>query len=57
MDVDVRTGRITDFSTEYHGVCSQPGCGYDTDDYGGMYDRDWDDRYDYDPDDRFDFDD
>ena len=61
MDVDVNTGRVTDFSTEYHGNCgsfnnqsavnTQPGYGYsyyDDDDWDDMYDRDWDDRYDYD---------
>lgn len=68
MDVDVNTGRITDFSTEYHGgygsfnsqptVNTQPGYGY-YDDWDDMYDRDWDDRYDYDRDfdDLFDWDD
>ena len=64
MDVDVNTGRVTDFSTEYHGgyssfsnqpaVNTQPGNGYDSYD---MYDRDWDDRYDHDWDDRFGWDD
>ncbi|MBQ3373269.1 MAG: PepSY domain-containing protein [Oscillospiraceae bacterium] len=43
MDVDVLTGRITDFSREYHG-------GYDAGQFGGYYgyydDRDWDDAFD-----------
>ena len=54
MDVDVNTGRVTDFSTEYHGGYIQPGSnggfyGYDDDryDWDDRYD-DWDDRYDYD---------
>ena len=68
MDVDANTGRITDFSTEYHGgygsfnnqagVNTQPGNGYgypdDWDDWDDRYDRDWDDRYDRDWDDRYD---
>ena len=47
MDVDVYTGRITDFSTEYHGMQTARGYGFWDDD---MYDwdRDWDDRYDWD---------
>ena len=28
MDVDVMTGRVTDFSTEYHGGYTQPGYSY-----------------------------
>ncbi len=58
MDVDVYTGAVTDFNTEYHGVYGgQPGG------YGGYYDDDWfdynddwDDRYDHDHDwdDRYD---
>jgi len=51
MDVDVLTGRITDFSLDYHGGYGQPANGY------GYYDDDWydwDDRYDYDWDDRYD---
>ena len=64
MDVDVNTGRITDFSQEYHGGCgsfnNQPAnpYGYYDDDWDDMYDRydDWDDRYDFDLDDWFDFD-
>ena len=59
MDVDVNSGRITDFSTEYHGGYSQPfygGCNQPAN--GGYYgyDYDWDDRYeyDYDWDDRYD---
>ena len=54
MDVDVNTGRVTDFSTEYHGGYTQPGSNggfycYDDDryDWDDRYD-DWDDRYDYD---------
>ena len=51
MDVDVNTGRVTDFSTEYHGGYNQPcgnnGYGY-YDDWDDMYDHDWDDRYDFD---------
>ena len=43
MDVDVLTGRIMDFSREYHG-------GYDAGQFGGYYgyydDRDWDDAFD-----------
>ena len=68
MDVDVNTGRVTDFSTEFHGgygsfsnqpaVNTQPGNGYgypdDWDDWDDMYDHDWDDRYDRDWDDRYD---
>ena len=56
MDVDVYTGRITDFSTEYHGVQAVGGYGFWDDD---MYDHDWDDRYDWDRDwdDRYDWDD
>ena len=62
MDVDVNTGRIMGFSTEYYGgygnfnnqpaVNTQPGYGYGyyDDDWDDMYDRDWDDRYDYDRD-------
>ena len=47
MDVDVFTGRITDFSTEYHGVPANGGYGcWDDDMYD--WDRDWDDRYDWD---------
>ncbi len=63
MDVDVNTGRITDFSTEYHGTYGQPGGfgGYrDYDDnWDDRYDRfdDWDDRYDRDLDDCFGWDD
>lgn len=44
MDVDVNTGRITDFNMEYHG-----GYGRYDDDFG-YYDDDWydwDDRFDY----------
>ena len=56
MDVDVNTGRITDFSTEYHGSYGQPAQNhayYDDD----LYDHDWDDMYDHDFDDWFDWDD
>ena len=56
MDVDVFTGRITDFSTEYHSVPATGGYGFWDDD---MYDHDWDDRYDWDHDwdDMYDWDD
>ena len=49
MDVDVYTGRITDFSTEYHGMQATQGYGFWDDD---MYERDhdWDDMYDWDND-------
>ncbi len=49
MDVDVYTGRITDFSTEYHGMQATGGYGFWDDD---MYDRDrdWDDMFDHDHD-------
>ena len=71
MDVDVNTGRVTDFSTEYHGVynppaySSQPVPNTQTTvtTYGYYYDDDmydFDDCYDfddmYDYDDMFDFD-
>ena len=64
MDVDANTGRITDFSQEYHGSYgsfnNQPAnpYGYYDDDWDDMYDRydDWDDRYDFDLHDWFDFD-
>ena len=62
MDVDVSTGVVTDFSTEYCGGHSQPVYNtqpsvtyygyYDYDPYDDMYD--FDDMYDYD--DMFDFD-
>ena len=66
MDVDVNTGRVRDFSTEYFygGFNAQPAAGgYNAPSYNGApngyyYDDDmydWDDRYDFD--DRFDFDD
>lgn len=61
MDVDARTGRVTDFNVEYHGgyipepipqpipqPVPQPGCGYWGDDWDDMYDRDWDDMFDWD---------
>lgn len=49
MDVDVLTGRVSDFSTEYHGMQTAGGYGFWDDD---MYERDhdWDDRYDWDHD-------
>lgn len=49
MDVDVLTGTITDFSTEYHGMQTVGGYGFWDDD---MYERDhdWDDMYDWDHD-------
>jgi hypothetical protein len=55
MDVDVYTGRITDFSTEYHGMQAARGYGFWDDD---MYDHDWDDMFDWDRDwdDPWDFD-
>ena len=55
MDVDVFTGRITDFSSEYHGMQAANGYGFWDDD---MYDHDWDDMYDWDHDwdDPWDFD-
>ena len=70
MDVDVNSGRITDFSTEYHGAPTAPaaptaptapaapGYGYWDDD---MYERDygwddWDDQWDRDWDDHWDHD-
>ena len=55
MDVDVYTGRITDFSTEYHGMQAARGYGFwDDDMYDHDWDRDWDDMYDWD--DPWDFD-
>ena len=66
MDVDVFTGRITDFSSEYHGMQAVNGYGnmnggmYGWDDWDDMYERDhdWDDMYDWDHDwdDPWDFD-
>ena len=71
MDVDVNTGRVTDFSTEYHGVYNQPAYSCQpvpntqttVTTYGYYYDDDmydFDDRYDFDEmyefDDMFDFD-
>ena len=61
MDVDVNTGRVTDFSKEYHGVYnppvanSQPVPNTQTTvtTYGYYYD---DDMYDFDYDDMYDFD-
>ena len=40
VDVDVYTGRITDFSNEYHGIQAARGFGFRG--------RDWDDRWDFD---------
>lgn len=56
MDVDVNTGRVTDFSTEYHGGYGNPNYNSAPNGHGNgcYYDDDWDDRYDFD--DRFDFD-
>ena len=60
LDVDVNTGRITGFDTEYMMGYTQPSANpqpanpngyYDWDD---MYDRDWDDRWDRDWDDMWD---
>ena len=57
MDVDVNTGRISDFSTEYHGMQTTGGYGYWDDD---MFERDhdWDDMFEYghDWDDSYDWD-
>ena len=67
MDVDANTGRITDFSQEYHGgygsfnkqpaVNPQPGASVHNQPANpyGYYD-DWDDMYDRDWDDRYDYD-
>ena len=58
IDVDVNTGRVRDFSSEYHygyGMQQAPVAGYNAPN-GYYYDDDmydWDDRYDFD----FDFDD
>ena len=49
VDVDVNTGRIADFSTEYHGRTNARSA-YE---YGRYYD---DDMYDYYDDDWFDWD-
>ena len=56
MDVEVNTGRITDFSTEYHGMQSASGYGYWDDDMFER-DRDWDDMFDWDHDYDHDWDD
>ena len=55
MDVDINTGRITDFSREYHGgYGTQPAAGYgayrDYDDFDDLYDYydDFDDFFDFD---------
>ena len=62
MDVDVNTGAVTDFSTEYHGMYNppvtnvQPSYNQPSVTYYGYYDDDpydYDDMYDYD--DRYDF--
>ena len=55
MYINVFTGRITDFSSEYHGMQAANGYGFWDDD---MYDHDWDDMYDWDHDwdDSWDFD-
>ena len=66
MDVDVNTGRIMSFSTEYHGGFNS--CGNQApvntqpQNYGRYHDwdddwDDWDDRYDFDMDDMYDWDD
>lgn len=63
MDVDVNTGMVTDFSTEYfyggYGVQPQYG-GYAVQQApagsGYYYDDDWDDMFDFDFDDWFDWD-
>ena len=70
MDVDVNTGRIMSFSTEYYGgygrfsnqpaVNTQPAPSFRNQpaSHYGYYDDDWDDMYDYDYDwdDRYDYD-
>ena len=66
MDVDVYTGTVTNFSSEYYGTCTQPsysapyGYYYDDDPYDyDPYDDDYFDPYDfydYDYDDMYDFD-
>ena len=63
MNVNVRTGRVTDFDVEYHGgyipepipqPIPAPIYNYwdddwdDWDDWDDMYDRDWDDLFDWD---------
>lgn len=54
MDVDANTGRITDFSTEYHGRYNRPQTNTQRG-YGSYdYDDDWDDTFD-DVDDFFDW--
>ena len=66
MDVDVNTGRITGFSTEYHGGFNSCGnrapVNTQPQNYGRYHDwdddwDDWDDRYDFDMDDMYDWDD
>ena len=68
MDVDVNTGRIMSFSTEYYGgygrfsnqpaVNTQPAPSFRNQpaSHYGYYDDDWDDMYDRDWDDRYDYD-
>ena len=68
MDVDVNTGRIMGFSTEYYGgygnfnnqpaVNTQPAPSFHNQpaSHYGYYDDDWDDMYDRDWDDRYDYD-
>ena len=46
MDVDVLSGRITDFSAEYNGSYAYDQTGGSVG-YGRDYDDDWDDRYEY----------
>ena len=62
MDVDVNTGKVTDFSVDYHGMVTppvtnvQPSYTQPSVTYYGYYDDDpydYDDMYDYD--DRYDF--
>jgi hypothetical protein len=57
MNVDVNTGRITDFSMDYHGGYGRPDS-FPSNGYGYGYDDDWDDMFDYDRDldDMFDYD-
>ena len=61
MDVDVNTGRVTDFSTEYHGVYNPPVTNvqpsYNTQPAAPTYGYYDDDPYDFDYDDMYDFDD
>ncbi|MBQ6926870.1 MAG: PepSY domain-containing protein [Oscillospiraceae bacterium] len=50
MDIDVNTGRITDFSTEYHGVQTYREHGAWDDDFDDLFDLDddWDKPWDFD---------